>query len=92
MSDAAGLQLLRPILALIGLIAIALWPLAKLWPSGFAWSDAGARSPHFEMICAVYFVLGFFLLVASRRPHRKPDQAAMLRRIAAAMIRSTKSA
>ena len=67
-SDATRLQLLRPILALFGVIAIALWPLAKLWPSGFAWHDMGDRSLYFEMICAIYFVLGIFLLIASRNP------------------------
>jgi hypothetical protein len=68
MTDATKLQFLRPVLALIGLLAIALWPLSQLWPAGFMWHDVGARSYYFEMICIIYFVLGIFLLVASRNP------------------------
>ena len=32
------------------------------------WHDVGARSYYFEMICTLYFVLGIFLLIASRNP------------------------
>ena len=68
MTDARRLQFLRPTLALIGFIAIVLWPLSKLWPAGLSWHDMGARSFYFEMICAIYFVLGIFLFIASRNP------------------------
>jgi hypothetical protein len=68
MTEAQKLRYLRPALVMFGLIAIALWPVSRLWPAGFVWHEVGARSYYFEMICAVYVVLGVFLLIASRNP------------------------
>lgn len=68
MTEATKLFYLRPVLVLFGVIGIGLWPISKLWPAGFIWHEEGARSLYFEMICVVYFVLGIFLLIASRNP------------------------
>ena len=67
-SDATRLRILQPILALFGLIAIALLAARQTVAIGVAWHDMGDRSPYFEMICAISVVLGIFLLIASRNP------------------------
>jgi len=68
MTEAVQLLFLRLALAACGLFALTLWPLSQWWPAGFVWHETGARSYYFEMICAVYFVLGIFLLIAARNP------------------------
>jgi hypothetical protein len=68
MTDATRILYLRSALALFGLIAVALWPLSQLLPAEFCWHDVRSRSYYFEMICSIYFVLGIFLLIASRNP------------------------
>jgi hypothetical protein len=62
-------RLLQIALALFGAIFLFVYPLASVWPSGWAW-HAGApyESQYFMMIVGVYATLGVFLLIASRDP------------------------
>jgi Family of unknown function (DUF6632) len=61
--------LLKLALAVFGAIFLLVYPLAIIWPSGWAW-HAGAphASQYFMMIVGVYATLGVFLLIASRNP------------------------
>ena len=63
--------LLKFSLAVFGTIFLLVYPLAVVWPSGWAW-QAGApyHSQYFMMIVGVYATLGVFLLIASRDPQR----------------------
>ncbi len=56
-------------LALFGIVALLLYPLSVVWPSGWAW-HAGApyESQYFMMIVGIYATIGVFLLNAARRP------------------------
>jgi hypothetical protein len=48
---------------------VLLYPLAVVWPSGWAWHDgAPHESRYFMMIVGLYATLGLFLVVAARRP------------------------
>jgi hypothetical protein len=62
-------KLLQLALAVFGVIMLLLYPLALVWPSGWAWH---AGSPHhsnyFMMIVGIYATLGVFLLNAARNP------------------------
>ena len=62
-------RLLRIALAAFGATFLLIYPLALVWPSGWAW-HAGTpyESQYFMMIVGVYFTLGVFLLNASRNP------------------------
>jgi hypothetical protein len=62
-------KLLRFALVLFGAIFLLVYPLAMLWPSGWAW-HAGApyESEYFVMIVGVYATLGLFLINAARDP------------------------
>jgi len=62
-------RLLQTALAVFGAIFLLVYPLAIVWPSGWAW-HAGApyESQYFMMIVGVYGTLGVFLLNASRNP------------------------
>jgi len=68
-STMSAQSLLRIALALFGAIFLFVYPLAIVWPSGWAW-HAGApyESQYFMMIVGVYATLGVFLLIASRNP------------------------
>ena len=63
-------RLLQLALAVFGAIFLLIYPLAIVWPSGWAW-HAGApyESQYFMMLVGVYLTLGVFLLNASRDPH-----------------------
>ena len=54
---------------MFGLVALLLYPLAVVWPSGWAW-HAGApyESQYFMMIVGLYITIGVFLLNAARKP------------------------
>ncbi|WP_156425527.1 MULTISPECIES: DUF6632 domain-containing protein [unclassified Mycobacterium] len=56
-------------LGVFGVVALCLYPLAVLWPSGWAW-HAGPphNSDYFMMIVGLYATLGVFLLLAARNP------------------------
>ena len=62
-------RLLQTALAVFGATFLLIYPLAIVWPSGWAW-HAGAPndSQYFMMIVGVYATLGVFLLIASRDP------------------------
>lgn len=62
-------RLLSAALFIFGVIFCLVFPLAKLWPSGWAWHQGPpSANDYFMMIVAVYFVLGLFLIRASRDP------------------------
>jgi hypothetical protein len=62
-------KLLRFALLLFGATFLLVYPLAIVWPSGWAW-HAGApyESQYFMMIVGVYATLGLFLINAARDP------------------------
>lgn len=61
--------LLRVALVVFGVIMILLYPLAVVWPSGWAWHHgAPHESTYFMMIVGIYVTLGAFLCNAARRP------------------------
>jgi hypothetical protein len=63
-------RLLQIALVVFGAIMILLYPLALLWPSGWAWHPgAPYESQYFMMIVGIYATLGVFLLNAARNPH-----------------------
>ncbi len=62
-------RLLQVALVVFGAVMILLYPLAVVWPSGWAWHPgAPYHSDYFMMIVGVYAVLGVFLCNAARRP------------------------
>jgi hypothetical protein len=62
-------RLLQVALAVFGAIFLLVYPLAIVWPSGWAWhAGAPSSSQYFMMIVGVYATLGVFLLNASRDP------------------------
>ena len=69
MASSYRYRLLQIALVAFGAVMILLYPLAVVWPSGWAW-HAGApyQSDYFMMIVGVYATLGVFLLNAARRP------------------------
>ncbi|MBS0475928.1 MAG: hypothetical protein JSR28_12410 [Proteobacteria bacterium] len=61
--------LLSAALRLFGAVFCLVYPLAILWPSGWAWHEGGpAASDYFLMIVGVYAVLGVFLIRAAANP------------------------
>jgi hypothetical protein len=59
-------RVLSKALVVTGLAFLVIYPLMKLWPSGWAWSPA---QPKYEqMLVGVYATLGVFVLRAARRP------------------------
>ncbi|AKS36347.1 DUF6632 domain-containing protein [Mycolicibacterium goodii] len=65
----ARYRLLQVALVAIGALMLLLYPLAAVWPSGWAW-HAGPphESNYFMMIVGLYATLGVFLINAARRP------------------------
>jgi hypothetical protein len=62
-------KLLQFALVVFGAIMLLLYPLALVWPSGWAWhTDAPHQSQYFMMIVGIYATLGVFLLNAARNP------------------------
>ncbi|MFZ3272003.1 MAG: DUF6632 domain-containing protein [Mycobacterium sp.] len=62
-------KLLQVALAVFGAAFLLVYPLALVWPSGWAWhSGAPYQSEYFMMIVGVYATLGVFLLNAARNP------------------------
>ena len=62
-------KLLQIALAIFGALCLLLYPLAVIWPSGWAWhSGAPHQSDYFMMIVGLYATLGIFLLNAARNP------------------------
>ncbi|CRZ17859.1 hypothetical protein H7K19_03045 [Mycolicibacterium neworleansense] len=66
---AMAYRLLRIALVVFGAVMVLLYPLAVVWPAGWAWHHgAPYESNYFMMIVGVYATLGLFLLNAARRP------------------------
>jgi hypothetical protein len=62
-------KLLQFALVGFGAIMLLLYPLALLWPSGWAWHHGAPHdSVYFLMIVGIYATLGVFLLNAARNP------------------------
>ena len=62
-------KLLQIALVAFGIAFISLYPLATVWPSGWAWHEgAPYESQYFMMIVGVYVTLGVFLILAARNP------------------------
>lgn len=62
-------KLLRTALVLFGAIFLLVYPLAIVWPSGWAWHQgAPYESEYFMMIVGVYATLGVFLIRAAKDP------------------------
>ena len=62
-------DLLKYALIVFGVIFLLVYPLAIVWPSGWAWHEgAPYESDYFMMIVGVYATLGVFLILASRNP------------------------
>ncbi|MDT5083105.1 MAG: hypothetical protein QOJ61_148 [Mycobacterium sp.] len=69
MASSYSYRLLQIALVAVGTVMILLYPLAVVWPAGWAW-HAGApyHSDYFMMIVGLYATLGLFLWNAARRP------------------------
>ncbi|MCX2934317.1 hypothetical protein ORI20_29040 [Mycobacterium sp. CVI_P3] len=62
-------KLLQIALVVFGAIMVLVYPLAVIWPSGWAWHHgAPYESQYFMMIVGVYATLGVFLINAARDP------------------------
>ena len=53
-------------LVAFGIIALLLYPLMLVWPSGWAWSPG--QHEYEQMIIGIYATLGVFLIAAAREP------------------------
>lgn len=62
-------RLLAAALIVFGAIFCLVYPLAMVWPSGWAWHEGSpAESDYFMMIVGVYATLGVFLIRAGKDP------------------------
>jgi hypothetical protein len=62
-------RMLSAALAIFGVIFCLVYPLAMVWPSGWAWHEGSpAASDYFMMIVAIYATLGIFLIRAAGNP------------------------
>lgn len=69
MASSYSYRLLQIALVAFGAVMLLVYPLALVWPSGWAWHPgAPYQSDYFMMIVGVYATLGVFLLNAARRP------------------------
>ena len=69
MARSSGYRLLQIALVVFGTVMLLLYPLAVVWPSGWAWHPgAPHQSDYFMMIVGLYATLGVFLWNAARRP------------------------
>jgi hypothetical protein len=69
MASSYSYKLLQIALVGFGAVMILLYPLAMVWPSGWAWHPgAPYQSDYFMMIVGLYVTLGIFLWNAARRP------------------------
>jgi len=63
-------KLLQIALVAFGATFCLIYPLAMVWPSGWAWhAGPPSDSQYFMMIVGVYATLGLFLILAARAPH-----------------------
>ena len=69
MTPSTSYRLLQIALAFFGTVMLLLYPLAVVWPTGWAWHHgAPYQSDYFMMIVGLYATLGLFLWNAARRP------------------------
>lgn len=62
-------SLLSAALIVFGAVFCLVYPLALIWPSGWAWHEGPpAGSQYFMMIVGLYATLGVFLIRAARDP------------------------
>ena len=62
-------KLLKLALMVFGVVFCLVYPLARVWPSGWAWHHGLPYESHyFMMIVGVYATLGVFLIRAARDP------------------------
>lgn len=62
-------KLLSLALVVFGAIFCLIYPLAVVWPSGWAWHEgAPSASDYYMMIVGLYATLGVFLILAARDP------------------------
>ncbi|MDL2354391.1 MAG: hypothetical protein QFF03_03955 [Pseudomonadota bacterium] len=66
MTTVERLNYLRVALVLTGIACLALYPLMRFWPSGWAWHLGHSSYP--MMIVGIYATLGVFLILAARNP------------------------
>ena len=65
----SALSLLKIGLVVFGGAFLLIYPLAIVWPSGWAWHEGAPYSnDYYMMIVGVYAVLGVFLILAARDP------------------------
>jgi hypothetical protein len=57
---------LRIALVVVGTAFLLIYPLMKIWPSGWAWQPG--QYEYEQMIVGIYATLGIFLLWAARKP------------------------
>jgi uncharacterized membrane protein len=57
---------LRIALIVVGIAFLLVYPLMKIWSSGWSWQPG--QSEYEQMIVGIYGMLGIFLLWASRKP------------------------
>ncbi len=62
---------LQAALVVFGIIFCLIYPLAVIWPSGWAWHEgAPSSNNYYMMIVGVYATLGIFLVMAAKDPLR----------------------
>ena len=62
-------KMLSTALVVFGAAFCLIYPLALLWPSGWAWHEGSpAANDYFLMIVGVYATLGIFLIRAAKDP------------------------
>jgi len=62
-------RLLQILLVAFGVVFCLIWPLAIVWPSGWAWHEGPPMaSQYYMMIVGVYATLGVFMILAARDP------------------------
>ncbi|HPF46173.1 MAG: hypothetical protein KDF58_00800 [Alphaproteobacteria bacterium] len=67
MNTEARENLLKLALKIFGIIFLFIYPLGLVWPAGWVWHGGGGEY-YLQMICGIYFVLGIFLIMASKNP------------------------
>jgi hypothetical protein len=60
-------KFLKYALLAFGVIFLFVYPMGYIWPSGWVW-HGGEGQYYLQMIAGVYFVLGVFLINASKNP------------------------
>lgn len=88
------LKLLQIALVVFGATFCLVYPLAQVWPSGWAWHDGPpAASHYFMMIVGIYATLGICLIRAARDPmaHRSLIDFTIWSSVVHALIMSVQS-